>query len=69
MPSEGIRSIPEMADYIKNFHNDNLFDFDKRRKPYSEIGDQELQFIDQLLDDQIINSFIAPDGHTLKGRN
>jgi hypothetical protein len=63
MPSDGIRSIPEMADYIKNFHSNNLFDFDKRKKPYSEIVDQELQFIDQLLDDQIINSFIAPDGY------
>ena len=58
--SGGIRSIPEMADYIKNFHNDNLFDFDKRRKPYSEIIDQELQFI--------INSFIAPDGYSAAHR-
>ena len=68
MPSEGIRSLPEMADYIKNFHSDNLFDFEKRRKPYSEIVDQELQFIDQLLDDQIINSFIAPDGYSAPHR-
>jgi len=48
MPSERIRSLSEMANYIKNFHSDNLFDFDKRRKPYNEIVDQELQFIDQL---------------------
>ena len=68
MPSEGIRSLPEMANYIKNFHSDNLFDFDKRRKPYSEIVDKELQFIDQLLDDQIINSFIAPDGYSAPHR-
>jgi hypothetical protein len=37
MPSGGIRSIPEMADYIKNFHCNNLFDFDKRRKPYGGV--------------------------------
>ncbi len=68
MPSEGIRSLPEMADYIKNFHSDNLFYFDKRRKPYNEIVDKELQFIDQLLDEQIINSFIAPDGYSAPHR-
>ncbi len=68
MPSGGIRSLPEMADYINNFYNDNLFDFDKRGKPYIEIVDQELQFIDQLLDDQIINSFIAPESYSAPHR-
>ena len=32
-PSGGIRSLSEMADFIDNFHSDNLFDFDKKRKP------------------------------------
>lgn len=68
MSYEGIRSLPEMAYYIKNFHSDNLFDFDKRRKPYSVIVDKELQFIDQLLDNQISNSFIAPDGYSAPHR-
>jgi len=68
-PSEGIRSLPAMADYVENFHADNLFDFDKRKKPYPEIVDQELQFIDQFLDDQIINSFIAPDGYSAPHRD
>lgn len=63
-PSEGIRSLPEMASYIENFHSDNLFHFDTLKKPYPEITDPELQFIDQLLDDQIINSLIAPDGYS-----
>ncbi len=53
MPSEGNRSLLEMAAYIKKFHSDNLFDFDKRIKPHNEIVDQELLFIDQLLDDHI----------------
>lgn len=64
MLSEEILSLPEMAHCIKKFHSDNLFDFDKRRKPYNEIVDQKLQFIDQLLDDHIINSFIAPEGYS-----
>jgi hypothetical protein len=56
-------AFPEMAPYIENFHSDNLFHFDALKKPYPEIVDPELQFIDQLLDDQIINSLIAPEGY------
>jgi len=68
-PSRGIRSLPEMATYIENFHSDNLFDFDRLRKPYPEIVDEELQFVDQLLDDQIINSLIAPEGYSAPHRD
>ena len=67
-PSEGIRNLPEMAAYIENFHSDNLFDFDNRKKPYPEIADPELQFVDQLLDNPIINSLIAPDGYSAPHR-
>jgi len=67
--SEGIRSLPEMASYIEDYHSDNLFIFDVLKKPYPEIIDQELQFIDQLLDDQIINSLIAPDGYSAPHRD
>ena len=67
-PSGGIRNLLEMAAYIENFHSDNLFDFDNRKKPYPEIVDQELQFVDQLLDNPIINSLIAPDGYSAPHR-
>ena len=68
-PSAGIRSLPEMACYIENYHSDNLFIFDALKKTYPEIVDPELQFIDQLLDDQIINSLIAPDGYSAPHRD
>lgn len=68
-PSGGIRSLPEMAAYVENFHSDNLFDFDSQKKPYPEIVDPEMQFVDQLLDDQIINSFIAPDNYSAPHRD
>lgn len=68
-PSGGIRSLSEMATYIENFHSDNLFYLDGLKKPYPEIVDKELQFIDQLLDDQIINSLIAPDGYSAPHRD
>lgn len=63
-PTAGIRSLPEMASYVENFHSDKLFYFDTLKKPYPEIVDQELQFIDQVIDDRIINSLIAPDGYS-----
>ncbi|WP_320041035.1 hypothetical protein [uncultured Desulfobacter sp.] len=47
-PSEGIRSLSDMATYIENFHSDNLFSLDWLKKPYPEIVDNELKFIDQL---------------------
>lgn len=51
------------------FHSDHLFQFDTLKKPYPEIVDPELQFIDQLIDDQIINSLIAPDVYSAVHRN
>ena len=39
VPTKGIRSLSEMSEYIDNFYRDNLFDFDKRTQPYSEIVD------------------------------
>jgi hypothetical protein len=68
-PSGGIRSLLEMADFINNFHSDNLFCFDKRKKPYPEIIDPELKFIDALFDDQIINSLLAPEGYSAPHRD
>jgi len=58
-----------MTEYIDNFYSDNLFNFDKRKKPYPELVDQELIFIDELFDDPIINSLIAPEGYSAPHRN
>jgi Transposase DDE domain len=67
-PSKGIRSLPEMARYINNFYSDNFVDFDKIKKPHPEIIDLELKFIDDLLDNQIINSLLAPEGYSAPHR-
>ncbi len=67
-PSGGIRTLSEMAEYIEDFYSDNLFNFDKIRKPFPEIVDQELKFIDELFDDPIINSLISPEGYSSQHR-
>ena len=63
-PSIGIRSLSQMGAYIDNFYSDKLFQFVTLKKPYPEIVDPELQFIDELIDDQIINSLISPEGYS-----
>ncbi len=67
-PVGGIRSLSEMAEYIDGFYNGSLFNFDKRKKPYPEIVDQELKFIDKLIDNPIINSLIASEGYSAAHR-
>lgn len=69
IPSKGIRTLKEMADYIKNFHSGKLFILDNKRRPFPEIVDIELKFIDNLLDNKIINSLLAPEGYTASHRD
>ena len=64
MPSEGIISLSEMPDYIKDFYSNKLLSFNKLTKPYPEIIDPETKFIDALIDDHIINRLIAPEGYS-----
>lgn len=66
--SRGIRTIEEMGRYIKNFYSDDLFRIDQRRPPFPEIVDKELQFIDEILDDPIINTLISPKGYSANHR-
>lgn len=69
VPSAGIRSLPEMSKYIENFYSDTLFKFGVKRRPYPEIVDEELKFIDNLLDDSIINTLIAPSNYSAAHRD
>ncbi len=68
MPSKGIKTLVEMAQYIDNFHKGNLFLLDKKRQPFPEIVNQKLKLIEDLFDDAIINSLIAPKGYSVPHR-
>jgi len=57
-----------MVTYIETFHFDYLFDLDRLKKPYPEIADEERKFVAQLLNEQIINSLMAPDGNSADHR-
>jgi len=68
VPTDGIRSLKEMAEYIDNFHNDNLFMLDSSRQSREKIVDPELRFIDSVFDNAIINTFLAPAGYSAPHR-
>ena len=67
-PQTGVKNLAEMADYIDNFYHDNIFGFGALKKSYPEIYDEELKIIDNLLDDQIINSLISPSNYSAPHR-
>ena len=64
LPSKEIIPIHKMTDYIKRVYINSLVSFDKRKKPYPEITDPELRFIDELMDDIVINTLIAPESYS-----
>ncbi len=69
VPSNGIRTLAEMATYIDNFYYDNIAGFNKPGKSFSKIENEELRFIDNLFDNQIINSLLAPPNYSAPHRN
>ncbi len=57
--------LQDMADFVDNFHQrSGVIDFAKYRKPWPEIHNKELQFIDKLLDDRILNSLLSYEGYS-----
>ena len=60
-----VMTLQDMADFVNNFHNKaGLLKFPYPRKPRPEIHNKELQFIDELLNNQIINALLANEGYS-----
>ncbi len=64
IPTAGIMNLKEMSEFIECFNADLLIDVkcDDRINRY--IQDDELKFINNLLDDRIINSLLSYRGYT-----
>jgi len=60
----GIMDLDEMERFIDSHKNDVLFKLKKHSRHPSYLKDEELRFIDDLLDDQIINKLLSYDGYT-----
>jgi hypothetical protein len=64
MPISGIMNLEEMERFIDSHKNDVLFKLNRHKKHPTYLKDEELRFIDDILDDQIINKLLSFDGYT-----
>ena len=69
LPAKGIIKLEEMARLIDMVNNNKIIKFCKNKRSSNYINDEELQFIDELIDDGIINRLLAYDGYspTMRG--
>ena len=60
----GMMNLDEMARFIDSHERDVLFKLNKKRRHPLYLKDSELRFVDDLLDDTIINRLLSYDGFT-----
>ena len=61
---EGIIKLDEMANFIDKVNNSKITKFSNYKRSPIYIKNEELQFVDNLIDDGIINRLLAYDGYT-----
>ena len=64
IPKKGIISLDRMADIVNESKNNNIIKLCGASRFAKYIKDEELHFIDQLLDNDIINCLLAYDGYS-----
>jgi hypothetical protein len=62
-PTAAIMNLEEMGRFIDSHENSVLFKLNSKKRHPLHIKDEELRFIDDLLDDQIINKLLAYEGY------
>ena len=62
--TSGMMNLDEMARFIDSHEKDVIFNLNKIKRNPSYLKDKELRFIDNLLDDTIINRLLSYDGFT-----
>lgn len=68
-PDSRIMPLQEMADFVENFRlRSGTIDFEQYRKPMPEIVNTELRFVDKLLDNEILNCLLSPEGYSPRMR-
>ena len=67
--TSGMMNLEEMAQFIEKHENDVLFKLNKIKRHPLYLKDKELRFIDNLLDDTIINRLLSCDGFTPRMRD
>ncbi len=64
LPGKGIISLEEMSRVIDISNNNKIISFCSYKRSATYIEDKELQIIDDLIDDSLINRFLAYDGYS-----
>lgn len=64
IPMDDIMNIEEMAHFIDVFNSGKFIRFNSYNRSNLFIEDEELKFIDALLDDGIINSLLSYEGYS-----
>jgi len=62
--TDGIMPLGEMAEFIKACEARRIFKLHWSKRSSRHIADEELRFIDELLDNEIINKILAYEGYT-----
>lgn len=61
---KGIINLEKMARFIEMFTSSNIVRINRYQRSPVYIEDEELQYVDELLDDRIINRLLAYDGYS-----
>jgi len=64
LPTAAIMNLDEMGRFIEGCQNSVLFKLNRKSRHPLHIRDKELRFIDDILDDQIINKLLSYDGYS-----
>jgi hypothetical protein len=64
VPTAGVMDLDEMVKFIDSIQRSNLFDLRNVKRKFSNIKDEELKFVDSLLDDHIINRLLSYEGYS-----
>lgn len=64
VPAKGIINLDEMAQYINMVDNSRMIKLSSYKRSPIYIKDKELQFVDELIDDGIINRLLSYEGYS-----
>ena len=64
MPTKGIIKLDEMAQLIDTVNKNRIIKLSNCKRSSIYIKDKELQFVDELLDDRILNRLLANEGYS-----
>ncbi len=63
VPANGIIALQDMASFIKKVHESSIIRYNSYKRSPIYIKDEELRYVDELLDDGILKRILAYEGY------